>query len=390
MNLLAQAARADDDLDRVQSAGLGASQACLARLRSGVVRSWRTGHRFSATNELLNHLGPTMSKTLAVADLMGRRRSILSAPRDAIALDRFSEVMKQLRAAGLGEDLTRLQRGYARRVYDSLRDLGANVDAHTRAAIASLIADHEPPGRAVKIIQAVLDKLGVGEIGQSRLETLYKTETAIAYQTGRFAQLHERWDDIWGFRYVTMRDDRVRPEHAALDGTTLPKDSPFWQRYWPPNGWNCRCQIAVIYRTPGVKPKPVQPGKLNGVVPKPDVGFGFNPGAKFSEMGETSLAFAHDVSEELRKPKGDPEGGQWTAYEFPSSLADLKQVKSLGGSTGASLMEDANGHKFVVKSGASLEHAENEFAANMIYKVLGVPVPDCKMIDGKLAHHARY
>jgi len=272
MTFIAQAARADDDLDRVQSAGLGASQSCLARLRSGVIRSWRTGHRFSAMNELLNHLGPTMSRTLAVANLMGQRRTMLNAPRE-LAFDRFSEVMRQLRAAGLGEDLTRLQRGYAKRVYDSLRDLGSNIDATTRAAISSLIADGEPPGRAIKTLKLVLDKLGVGEIGQSRLETIYRTEAAIAYQTGRWAKLQERWDDLWGFRYVQIHRSTRRDEHVPLDGTTLPKDSPFWQRYWPPNGWNCGCQAVEIYKTPGVKPRIVQPGKIDGRVPRPDEGF---------------------------------------------------------------------------------------------------------------------
>lgn len=43
--------------------------------------------------------------------------------------------------------------------------------------------------------------------------------------------------------YVTARDAKVREEHRALDGVILPIDAPFWQQYYPPNGWNCRCSV---------------------------------------------------------------------------------------------------------------------------------------------------
>lgn len=41
--------------------------------------------------------------------------------------------------------------------------------------------------------------------------------------------------------YVTVGDGRVRPEHAMLDKIKRPVDDKFWNNYFPPNGWNCRC-----------------------------------------------------------------------------------------------------------------------------------------------------
>ena len=41
--------------------------------------------------------------------------------------------------------------------------------------------------------------------------------------------------------YVTVGDGRVRPEHAMLDRIKRPVDDKFWNNYFPPNGWNCRC-----------------------------------------------------------------------------------------------------------------------------------------------------
>ena len=38
----------------------------------------------------------------------------------------------------------------------------------------------------------------------------------------------------------------MRPEHAALNGVTLPPSDTFWDEYYPPNGWNCRCTAVQV------------------------------------------------------------------------------------------------------------------------------------------------
>lgn len=91
-----------------------------------------------------------------------------------------------------------------------------------------------------------LDRHGVQPKNTSYVETLVRTHAAISY--GAAAKLSFKEDeDVWGFEYTTVGDDRVRPEHEELEGITLPKDHPFWEKYWPPNGWNCRCQAIAIY-----------------------------------------------------------------------------------------------------------------------------------------------
>ena len=35
---------------------------------------------------------------------------------------------------------------------------------------------------------------------------------------------------------------------AALHGVTLPPDDPFWNEYYPPLGWNCRCTVVQVRR----------------------------------------------------------------------------------------------------------------------------------------------
>lgn len=64
----------------------------------------------------------------------------------------------------------------------------------------------------------------------------------------------EKWQDLkknserYYLQYRTALDERVRDEHAALEGITLPADDPFWASYFPPNGWNCRCTAVKVRR----------------------------------------------------------------------------------------------------------------------------------------------
>ena len=50
----------------------------------------------------------------------------------------------------------------------------------------------------------------------------------------------------YNLQYRTVGDDRVRPEHAALNGVTLPPSDEFWESYYPPNGWRCRCTVVQV------------------------------------------------------------------------------------------------------------------------------------------------
>ena len=64
--------------------------------------------------------------------------------------------------------------------------------------------------------------------------------------------LAARWHDFeqdgdrYDLQYRTAADDRVREEHALLHNTTLPASDPFWDKYYPPNGWNCRCTVVQV------------------------------------------------------------------------------------------------------------------------------------------------
>mgnify|MGYP001672403703 FL=1 len=69
------------------------------------------------------------------------------------------------------------------------------------------------------------------------------------------ANMAAKWEafaedgDRYNLQYRTVGDDYVRPEHAALNGTTLPFSDAFWDSYYLPNGWNCRCTVVQVRKT---------------------------------------------------------------------------------------------------------------------------------------------
>jgi len=61
----------------------------------------------------------------------------------------------------------------------------------------------------------------------------------------------DRWEnysdsDRYYLQYRTANDDRVRDSHAALHNITLPKGDAFWDKYFAPNGWRCRCTVVQV------------------------------------------------------------------------------------------------------------------------------------------------
>lgn len=73
--------------------------------------------------------------------------------------------------------------------------------------------------------------------------------------------------------------------------------------------------------------------------------------------------------------------------EFPQDIKSLVHIKFLGGSTGADLYEDpVTGDKFVIKKGATKDHAYEEYLANKIYEKLGVKVPEVRWYDDGTDH----
>ena len=117
-----------------------------------------------------------------------------------------------------------------------------------------------------------------------RLKTIYRTNMAVAAMTGLYKELKAASDIMPYWRYMTVGDGRVREEHAKIHGKILRHDDPFWDNYFPPNGYNCRCSVEGIteteFKKKGYK---LSDGKsmANLVMPFVKAGWDYNPGKEY-------------------------------------------------------------------------------------------------------------
>lgn len=125
----------------------------------------------------------------------------------------------------------------------------------------------------------------VKNYNQNYLQAEYNFATTTAQQAANWAKIEENEDQYY-LQYRTARDDRVRYSHEELDGITLPPSDSFWDEFYPPNGWNCRC-LAVEVRKDKYKKSNAKAAIKKGRIGTTKIGkngknklaiFRFNPG----------------------------------------------------------------------------------------------------------------
>lgn len=78
------------------------------------------------------------------------------------------------------------------------------------------------------------------------LQAEYTQAIASAQMASKWTQIRTEAEVLPLLKYDAINDDRTRPEHAALDGIIRPVTDDFWQTYYPPNGWGCRCSVRQL------------------------------------------------------------------------------------------------------------------------------------------------
>lgn len=96
-----------------------------------------------------------------------------------------------------------------------------------------------------KVVDAGTGEIVGKRLNPRRLETIFRTNMQSAYMAGRYQEqmLSAETRPFW--EYVAVLDLRTRPRHRALSGRIFRYDDAFWQSFYPPNGWNCRCRVRT-------------------------------------------------------------------------------------------------------------------------------------------------
>lgn len=82
-----------------------------------------------------------------------------------------------------------------------------------------------------------------------RLKTIYWANTRTANAAGQWERAQRTKRALPYLVYRLGPSEVHRPHHVARAGTVLPIDDPFWDSWYPPNGWGCKCWVRQITRS---------------------------------------------------------------------------------------------------------------------------------------------
>ncbi len=153
-----------------------------------------------------------------------------------------------------------------------------------------------------------------------RVQNIFRTNIQTAYNSGRYKSQKENAETFPYLQYNAVNDRRTRPTHKAMDGKVFPLDHPFWDTWYPPNGYRCRCstlsltgrqvdRMGLKVETSDPTGSPIEiPNQVTGAKMTvqqllPDPGFDHHPGkVVWGGMGEWRDRGIYQAMDGLKGP----------------------------------------------------------------------------------------
>lgn len=113
--------------------------------------------------------------------------------------------------------------------------------ADMRQIVDQAIADGKSLNWFQKEFKGLVKKHGWDHTGSAawRANVIYSTNMRQSYNAGRYNQLQTF--EYWRYAHGDSRNPRLH--HKVHHGKILPKSSPWWNVWFPQNGWGCKCKV---------------------------------------------------------------------------------------------------------------------------------------------------
>lgn len=235
--------------------------------------SWSNAQYISELDEEVQEL----SRALQYVHLLAEEVTQAHFNRQTVELGvRYSRERGAYGTIGV-RDAAKLATFYRSKAIAIANGLNEEANKAIRKVIANGLKNGSNERQVTRNLQLAFNRLGITGQTKYNIATIARTQTQLAFSAGKFSieQRPEVASALWGYTYYTVGDDKVRPEHELIDGVSLPKHYAFWKTNYPPNGWNCRCQVIAEFTEQPIKRAPKD---YTG----PDEGFDYNPGVVFS------------------------------------------------------------------------------------------------------------
>lgn len=249
----------------------------------------------------------------------------------------------------------------------------------------------------------------------------YDTAFSSAQMAGKWAGYEQDTKMYPNLKYVCVDDSHTRAAHAALDGTIKPVNDPFWNTFYPPNGFRCRCHVEQTDETESavVPNEPIDYRFANNVGKTGEVFTVMHPYfsmpqkelsriRKETELNKLYAPYHKDAKSEVRindfadrkdleaniknarviasqldmsvkiRPHINEDGIRNPEYLLDNKLADLKNITSTGGVRHGLSSSYRQKCKYTV---FNLDGLENAGSGEIHRKLVGIMNKDFKYKD---------
>lgn len=129
----------------------------------------------------------------------------------------------------------------------------------------------------------------------ARLRLVFETNMRVTRAAGQWERMEKASKALPFLRYRLGASEKHRPDHEEVNGHIYPFGHPFWDFWYPPNGYGCKCwaeqitarraaELGYVGAEPpawAMEPKDFKNPRTGRVVSAPrgvDPGFAYNPG----------------------------------------------------------------------------------------------------------------
>lgn len=199
-----------------------------------------------------------------------------------------------------------------------LLDLNARQYATTVSGLASLDQIRSVINLTHKAIESgstfqefkkMVEESGI-ELSPHHLENIFRTNIQSAYAHGIWTQQQSNKSNRPYLQYSSLTDSRVRPSHLELNKIVRHIDDVFWQEYYPPNGFLCRCGVNALTEAQALRLGITPDDALPSV--QPDKGWSVSPALYGTQLNsvvqdkiDEALLTDTPLATELSKIKDD-------------------------------------------------------------------------------------
>ncbi len=211
---------------------------------------------------------------------------------------------------------------------ETLEDIRKEFEKQTRKSF--------DPKELKAFIQETVISRGDDPLKPSHLANVVRTNVQTAFSKGRIEAQIELGKDYW--QYYAVVDGRETPLCHTLDGKIFKSSDPFWEKYYPPNHYQCRSTVVALdadeiddpvddgleyLKKSDLKTKDREPGRGFQYSPKNSLDEHLNKKRK-----EHKIELKEKSKEKTPKFKTIAELEEFLSNKYPNTSFDFKGVDS--------------------------------------------------------------